>query len=217
MLHWVFTWDPTQRIATRPLAIQKNGTWYTYGLDLTKNVCEVFGSSGYIGTAYTYTPYGQVTATGNVDQPIQWSSEYHDSELGLVYYNYRYYCGCTALWLSRDKQKEENNMNTYSYVKNRVCDKCDYLGLYIETIFDTGMIIYDLGLIGYGIAVGEAEMVDLGVDVASLFLPVPAGSTKVARVSTKPAVKPEIKQNKDFGGGQDGKGRCSLFCFISIF
>ena len=108
-------------------------------------------------------------------------------------------------------------MNTYSYVKNRVCDKCDYLGLYIETIFDTGMIIYDFGSIGYGIAVGDAEMVDLGVDVASLFLPVPAGSTKVARVSTKPAVKPEIKQNKDFGGGQDGKGRCSLFCLISIF
>ena len=51
-------------------------------------------------------------------------------------------------------------------------------------------------------------MVDLVIDVASLFLPVPAGSTKVARVSTKPAVKPEIKQNKDFGGGQDGKGRC---------
>lgn len=101
-------------------------------------------------------------------------------------------------------------MNTYLYVKNRVCDKCDYSGLYIETIFDAGMIIYDLGSIGYGIAVGDDEMVDngmvdLGVDVASLFLPVPAGSTKVARVSTKPAVKPEIKQNKDFGGGQDGK------------
>ena len=30
-------------------------------------------------------------------------------------------------------------------------------------------------------------------------MPIPAGSTKVARVSTKPAVKPEIKQNKDFG------------------
>ena len=67
---WYITWDPTQPIATRPLAIQKNGTWYTYGLDLTKNVCEVFGSSGYIGTAYTYTPFGEVTATGNVDQPI---------------------------------------------------------------------------------------------------------------------------------------------------
>ena len=32
--------------------------------------------------AYTYTPYGAVTANGNVTQPIQWSSEYSDSELG---------------------------------------------------------------------------------------------------------------------------------------
>ena len=73
-------------IATRPLAIQKNGTWYTYGLDLTKNVCEVFGSTGYIGTAYTYSPFGEVTATGNVDRPIQWSSEFLDKETVPVYY-----------------------------------------------------------------------------------------------------------------------------------
>ena len=78
--------DLTQPVATRPLAIQKDGTWYTYGLDLTKNVCEVFGATGYIRTAYTYSPFGSVTATGNVTQPIQWSSEYHDEELGLVYW-----------------------------------------------------------------------------------------------------------------------------------
>ena len=34
-----------QPVATRPLVIQKDGTWRTYGLDLTKNVCEVFGST----------------------------------------------------------------------------------------------------------------------------------------------------------------------------
>ena len=34
---WYITWDPTQNIATRPLALQKDGTWYTYGWDLTKN------------------------------------------------------------------------------------------------------------------------------------------------------------------------------------
>jgi RHS repeat-associated protein len=99
---WLITWDPTQTVATRPLSIQKNGTWYTYGLDLTKNVCEVFGSSGYIGTAYTYTPFGEVTASGNVDQPIQWSSEMYDSELGLVYYNWRYYSSLMGRWFSRD-------------------------------------------------------------------------------------------------------------------
>ena len=87
---WFLFWDPTQPEATRPLAIRKDGTWYAYGWDLTRNVTEVFGKAGYLRTAYTYTPYGEVTAEGDVTQPIQWSSEYNDEELGLVYYNYRH-------------------------------------------------------------------------------------------------------------------------------
>ncbi len=86
---WLITWDPTQPVATRPLSIQKDGTWYTYGWDLTKNICEVFGQNGYIHSTYTYTPFGSVTTSGDVTQPIQWSSEYYDNELALVYYNYR--------------------------------------------------------------------------------------------------------------------------------
>jgi hypothetical protein len=43
---WYITWDPTQPIATRPLAIQIDGTWFTYGWDLTKNVCELYSSTG---------------------------------------------------------------------------------------------------------------------------------------------------------------------------
>ena len=57
--------------ATRPLAIQKNATWYTYGWDLMKNICEVYDQHGYIRTAYTYTPYGQVTAEGDVEQRVK--------------------------------------------------------------------------------------------------------------------------------------------------
>ena len=30
---WFITWDPTQPVATRPLAIQKDGSWFTYGWD----------------------------------------------------------------------------------------------------------------------------------------------------------------------------------------
>ena len=71
----LLTWDPTQPVATRPLAIQLNGTWYTYGWDLTKNICELYSTNGYIATTYTYSPFGQVTASGNVTQPIQWSGE----------------------------------------------------------------------------------------------------------------------------------------------
>ena len=53
---WLITWDPSEPIATRPLAIQKDGTWYTYGFDLTKNVCEIFGTPPATSPPPTPTP-----------------------------------------------------------------------------------------------------------------------------------------------------------------
>ncbi len=35
------------------------------------NICELYGQHGYIRTAYTYTPYGQVTAEGDVEQRVK--------------------------------------------------------------------------------------------------------------------------------------------------
>ena len=126
---WIVTWDPSQPVATRPLAIQKDGTWYTYGWDLTKNICEVYGQHGYIRTAYTYAPYGQVTSTGDVEQPIQWSSEFNDTELGLVYYNYRHYNPMDGRWMGRDLLE---SLNLYKYVGNNIVE-LDSLGLaYVE-------------------------------------------------------------------------------------
>ncbi|MEG2810660.1 MAG: hypothetical protein RR889_08460, partial [Akkermansia sp.] len=61
---WFTHWDPTEPVATRPLSIRKNATWYTYGHDLTKNVTELYTTDGTIATAYDYTPYGAVTAAG---------------------------------------------------------------------------------------------------------------------------------------------------------
>ncbi|MBQ8900467.1 MAG: hypothetical protein IJY72_05875, partial [Akkermansia sp.] len=128
---WLITWDPTQPIATRPLAIQKDGTWYTYGIDLTKNVCEVFGSTGYIATTYTYTPYGSVTAIGSVTQPIQWSSEVFDDAIGMIYYNFRFYNPEIGKWINRDFVSEQNNSerNLYRYCNNIPNLKQDRLGL----------------------------------------------------------------------------------------
>ena len=156
VFQWFILWDPTQPVATRPLGIRKDGTWYTYGWDLTKkapdgrkgdwtnaqhlpegrgavrrlrvNICEVFGSDGYIKTAYTYTPYGSVTANGNVTQPIQWSSEYNDTELGLVYYNYRHYNPADGRWTGRDVKREASKTGAYSYLINNPIWDVDELG-----------------------------------------------------------------------------------------
>ena len=109
---WFITWDPTQPIATRPLSIRINGTWYTFGWDLTKNICELYSTGGGISTSYTYTPFGKVTSSGSITQPIQWSSEYKDDELSVVYYNWRYYCYLYTKWNSKDLI---SNQNMYIY------------------------------------------------------------------------------------------------------
>ena len=125
---WLITWDPTQPIATRPLAIQKDATWYTYGWDLTKNICELYGTNGYIRTTYTYSPYGAVTVSSNsVYQPIQWSSEFHDDELALVYYNYRHYNPTDGRWLGRDSI--ESSYNAFLFVGNNPVKHYDEIGL----------------------------------------------------------------------------------------
>ena len=62
---WYITWDPSQPVATRPLAIQINGSWYTYGWDLTKNICELYSTGGHINTDYSYlTKTLSVTLSG---------------------------------------------------------------------------------------------------------------------------------------------------------
>ena len=92
---------------------------------MTKNICEVYGQHGYIRTAYTYTPYGEVSATGDITQPIQWSSEFNDNEVDLIYYNYRFYNLKNGVWISRDSLTD-----TYSYSDNNSLVKYDLIGLY---------------------------------------------------------------------------------------
>ena len=129
---WLITWDPTQPVATRPLTIQKDGSWYTYGWDLTKNICELYTNSGSIRTSYTYSPYGSVMESGNTWQPIQWSSEYKDEELGLMYYNYRYYNPTDGKWITRDPIPIKTNIRQYTYANNSSIMSFDVRGLYIS-------------------------------------------------------------------------------------
>ncbi len=125
---WFITCEPTQPVATRPLAIQKDGNWFCYGWDMTKNICEIFGQNGYIRSTYIYTPFGSVTASGDVYQPIQWSSEYFDNELALVYYNSRHYNPTDGRWINRDPIAEQGGWNLYGFLFNMSINSNDYIG-----------------------------------------------------------------------------------------
>ena len=129
-------WDPTYASATRPLAFCQGDQVYTYGFDLTKNVCELFDESGQIAASYDYAPYGALLQqTGNLTQPLQWSSEYADSELGLVYYNYRHYNPRDGRWISRDPIGELGGKNLYGFVGNSILYQVDFLGLKVSIYY----------------------------------------------------------------------------------
>ena len=115
-------------MAARPLALVQGASLYCYGWDFNKNVTEVFDGQGTIAAAYDYSPYGIVGSTGNLVQPVQWSSEMNDGKLALVYYNYRYYNPADGRWINRDPIAEEGGWNLYGFVDNEVVFSIDYLG-----------------------------------------------------------------------------------------
>ena len=127
-------WDPVEQQNSRPLSICKDNTWYTYAHDLTKNVTELYTSDGVLAAAYDYTPFGTVDATGSTEQPIQWSSEFYDLELGLVYYNYRHYNPNDGRWITRDPSNEQDGWNLYRFIKNNCYTFIDILGKKLEKL-----------------------------------------------------------------------------------
>jgi RHS repeat-associated protein len=120
-------WDPLEPMATRPVALVRDNALYCYNVDFNKNVTEVFDEEGSIAAAYDYSPYGQVASTGDLVQPVQWSSEMNDGELSLVYYNYRYYHPSDGRWINRDPVAEEGGWNLY--LSNGITYLSDYIGL----------------------------------------------------------------------------------------
>lgn len=138
VLRKTYLWDPLEPAATRILAMSlfdETGTWaenlyYTH--DLLKNTTALFGIRAGRRALYEYGPYGNILRMeGNAaeDNPIRFSSEYADDELGLVYYNYRYYNPQNGRWISRDPIGEEESNNLYRFSDNSSIIYCDILGL----------------------------------------------------------------------------------------
>ena len=114
-----------------------------YAFDGNKNVSDVFYrmTSNGIGAHYDYAPFGATTRTHRDSSasfdivtlnPFRFSSEYYDSELDLVYYNYRHYSPSLGRFLSRDPIEEQGGLNLYAFVGNNPLTLQDYLGRKIE-------------------------------------------------------------------------------------
>jgi RHS repeat-associated protein len=127
-------WDPSEPVATRPLALQIGTVACYYSFDQVKNVTELFDSAGAIAATYDYSPFGQLVAsTGTISNPITFSSEIYDSTLGLQYYNYRHLNLLDGRWLNRDPLTQYENDNLYCCAANNCIDQFDIFGLLATT------------------------------------------------------------------------------------
>ena len=138
VLRKTYQWGPLEPVATRVLAMSvfdETGTYVEdlyYTHDALKNTTALFGIKAGRRALYEYGPYGNVLKMeGNAAElnPFRFSSEYADDELGLVYYNYRYYNPQNGRWISRDPADEQGGWNLYIFVKNNTCLYSDTLGL----------------------------------------------------------------------------------------
>ena len=127
-----FVWHPESTGLDTPFSMTYDGETYYYVTDGNKNVTALLDADGNRAAEYIYHPFGTIySKTGPmVDlNPFRFSSEYHDDETGLVYYNYRYYSPELGRWISRDPIEEEGGVNLYAMVGNNSVTKTDYLGL----------------------------------------------------------------------------------------
>ena len=165
VLRKTYLWDLLEPVATRILAMSlfdETGTWAedlycTH--DLLKNATALFGIRAGRRALYEYGPYGNILRMeGNAaeDNPFRFSSEYADDELGLVYYNYRYYNTQNGRWISRDPIIEKQKDNVYSYAYNTPSILIDVQGQFafaIALFNPIGAAVVAAAAVGVAVAV----------------------------------------------------------------
>jgi len=130
VLQKTYTWQPVGLDV--PLWVKDGSNYYYYIVDGNKNVRAMVDVSGNEVAQYDYNPFGKVVASNGTykdTNKYRFSSEYHDDEIRLVYYNYRYYDAGLGRWTKRDSIGELDESNLYLFIHNAPVNITDTLGL----------------------------------------------------------------------------------------
>ncbi len=114
-----FLWQPSAVGFDISLLITDtaNSATYYYFADANKNIGKLADSSGNTVSKYEYSPFGKVNQFGTyTTNLLQFSSEYHDKESNLVYYNYIYYSPELGRWTKRDPIGEFIKHSKHSFL-----------------------------------------------------------------------------------------------------
>jgi RHS repeat-associated protein len=85
-----------------------------------------------VAAKYEYSPFGELLRREGSQarrNPFGWSTQYADSETGLVYYGLRYYSPRLGRFINQDPIKEQGGLNLYGFAGNSPVNFVDVLGL----------------------------------------------------------------------------------------
>ena len=128
----------------RPFALNYNGTYYYYILNLQGDVIRLIDSNGITVAAYEYDPYGKIiSASGSMAtiNPLRYRGYYYDNETGLYYLQSRYYDPQTGRFISPDSYASTGQgilgHNMFAYCNNNPVNLSDSSGNWpkMSTIF----------------------------------------------------------------------------------
>ena len=88
-------------------------------------------STGTVTGTYTYSPYGETTATGTGSTPFDYTGRENDGASGLYYYRARYYSPALGRFISEDPiGLRGGGLNFYAYASGNPISRTDPLGLW---------------------------------------------------------------------------------------
>jgi RHS repeat-associated protein len=162
-----------------------------------------------------YLPYGErryrSAASGANERWFTNAPQNEDT--GLIDLGNRQYDPVIGRFLSIDPVGASPNqpfsVNRYAYSNNNPYRYIDTHGnIPIDTVWDIGSVVYDLGKVTVGWTIGNQSMVveglgDAAADTAAMLIPyVPAGSTKIARMGARAADEVADIGKAAKGGGE---------------
>lgn len=162
----------------------------------------VIGTDAYANVVWSedYLPYGErrYRSVSSGDNERWFTAAVQNEDTGLVDLGNRKYDPVLGRFLSIDpvgaSAEKPFSVNRYAYANNNPYRYVDPQGdVPVDTIWDIGNVVYDLGKVTVGWTIGNQALVveglaDAAIDTAAMLIPyVPAGSTKVARLAAKEA------------------------------
>ena len=104
------------------------------------SVTSLSNSAGSLAQTYGYDSFGkQLSSTGSLTNPFQYTGRELDTETGLYYMRARYLDPATGRFLSEDPTAFDSGVNFYAYVLNNPASFVDPFGLKLCKVFLPGL------------------------------------------------------------------------------